>query len=295
MIVDAHCDTLEKWSEGNFDTDFNPKDIKEDYIQVLAAYIGDGPNYYEYTGKLINCFNNLPDTYKKCLFADDFCNLDGKIGAILSIEGGEALKGEIGNIRYFFDKGIRIFGLTWNYENEIASGAHEKDDKGLTPFGKEVIRECEDLGVTVDLSHTGEKSFYEAVYNSRRPVILSHSNSKAVMNHERNVTDKQFLALVNNGGVLGINFYPKFLSEKSSGIDDIIKHIDHFLSLGGENNIGFGTDFDGIPEKPIGVHGTKSLYDIVDRLYSLYKPEVVKKIASCNFLRVFSGNFPQKD
>ncbi len=140
----------------------------------------------------------------------------------------------------------------------------------------------------IDVSHLSDEGFCDVAEITSKPFIASHSNSRTVCPHFRNLTDDQFKVLIKRGGVAGINLCPDFLGTDPS-VDSIVRHIEHFAALGGENNIGIGADFDGIGSLPRGIRGTEDLYKIFDRLLSLnYSQEQADKIAFSNMYRVFS-------
>lgn len=287
MIIDAHCDTLEKWTDGHKNTHFQKSDIKGDYIQIFAVFCGEEKKW-ERVNSLINTFDS--SSLGKKIYCKGDLEERFSFGSLLSLEGADFLAEDMGRIDTLFERGIRMISLTWNHSNLLAGSSFEKDF-GLTPIGLNVLKRAEEKGMTLDLSHIGERSFYDILENTEKSVVLSHSNSKKICNHKRNITDEQFLAVVKNEGCVGINFYPPFLTEyKRASMDDIIKHIDHFLSLGGEDNIGIGTDFDGVDFLPDGVTGTKALYILLDRLDYLYGEKITKKIMGENFFRVLKGN-----
>lgn len=291
LIFDCHCDTLGKWTDKEKDTHVNPRDMRNGYIQVFAAFSGTGYDKWGRVKSLIKTYENLLG-FKKIKFREDFENLSCGINSMLSIEGGECIEDKMERLDELYKMGVRIFSLTWNHNNLIAGAAMDLD-MGLTRFGIEVIKRAEKLGITVDLSHAGEKSFYQTLEISEKPLVLSHSNSKAVCPHKRNITDAQFLALIKNKGCVGINFYPPFLSENKASIEDVIRHIDHFLSLGGEENVGIGTDFDGIESLPDGICKVRGIYTLCEKLTAIYGDNVSEKIMGKNFLRVLGGNIKQ--
>lgn len=179
--------------------------------------------------------------------------------------------------------------LTWNNRNEIADGVDcTLTNGGLTPFGVEVIREMNDLGMIIDLSHISERGFWDSINLSKSPIIVSHSNAKKICNHKRNLSDEQIEAVGRNRGVIGINFNPEFLNNQGTAtIKDIIKHIEYISSLAGASTVGFGSDFDGIANTPVDIKGVEDITKIIDELLRLnYAEEDVKKIAGKNFLRI---------
>jgi len=309
LVIDAHCDTILKVMEPNEGLYANSHHVDlqriksyNNFIQFFAAFIS--PSYcpdgaYQRCMDIITKFKHeLNDNKEHIALATKFQHItdtidQGKVAAILTIENGAALEGDITKLDEFYGLGVRSICLTWNGSNQIACGVGGDNlDGGLTPFGVNVIKRMNELGMLVDVSHINEASYWDVINTSSAPIIASHSNSKAICAHQRNLTDDQFKALIKNGGVTGINLCPPFLNE--SGIacmDDILRHIEHFMSLGGENNIGMGADLDGISSLPNGIRGVEDLGSIFEVLLSKnYSEEQVRKIAGLNFLRILELN-----
>ncbi len=304
LIIDAHCDTALSLQEGGGDLYENSYqlDLKRlllsgKRLQFFAAFAD--PNEFR-NNELVKVLSIIDHMYKAveahkdkisvCLCAKDIwdAHTQGKVAAILSIEGGEALNGELSVLRQLYRLGVRSMLLTWNHRNLLADGAEEEYGAGLSVFGRQVVEEMERLGMIVDVSHLCEASFFDVLEISKAPVIASHSNSKAVCDNPRNLSDKQLLAIKQNGGVVGLNFYPYFLNntEKAS-IDDVLRHIEHICSITGENHIGIGSDYDGIECVPYGLEGPDKLINLFDRLAQLnYSESFIKKFAGLNFLQV---------
>jgi len=305
IIVDAHTDTLTKLiatGENIYSNSLN-LDIKRmkkrgKYVQFFAAFIS--PEYYggramKRAIELIDKFYEQWKTYKDdmmlcCNYNDIVTSLnENKVAAILSIEGGEALQGSLAALRMFYKLGVRSICLTWNNRNEIADGVAEGiTGGGLTNFGREVVREMNRLGMLIDLSHISERGFWDVITLSQQPVILSHSNARAVLNHRRNVTDEQIKAVKENGGVIGINLYPYFLNQAGvHSVSDAIRHIEHIISIAGEDHVGIGADFDQMEPVFDGIDGVKYIENIIEELLKMnYTTDIVSKIAGGNFLRV---------
>lgn len=291
-IFDTHCDTLcsvldygKSIVMNECHVDIERMKKYEQYTQVFACFID--PVYKscaaDRTLNLIDTFHNTVSD-----------KLPDNVRGILSIEGGEGIY-SLAHLRNFYRLGVRIIALTWNFSNHIASGALETDEtRGLTEFGKLVVAEMNRLGIFADVSHLNDKSFYDVAEYSNKPIIASHSNaravcrSKAVCPVERNLTDDQFEIIKKSGGCVGINFCPDFLNESGKAdIEDIIRHIEHFMSLGGEDNVGIGADFDGIDSTPDGINGVEDIYKIFDRLLQKgYTENQIEKISHKNFERI---------
>ena len=289
-IFDAHCDTLCKMTdegadfhENNCEVDLKRMREYKSYTQVMACFVAP-----EYKATARRRTMELIDTYHKAVDNADLRT----VKTILSIEGGEGIT-TIDDLEKYHALGVRMAALTWNKSNHIAGGAHERDEKrGLTEFGREIVKRMNELRIFVDVSHLNDRSFYDVAEISDMPVVASHSDSRAVCSHVRNLTDDMFKIIVNTNGCAGINLYPMFLTKTHHAvIDDIVRHIEHFMSLGGENHIGIGADFDGVDSHlPDGISGCHDLYKLFDRLLQLgYTEEQVEKISHKNFERLFAG------
>lgn len=282
-VFDAHCDTLSlmletagKVSENTFQTDARRMALYKSYTQVFACFT---PSYMR--GRSL----------ERCLEMIDLFYAGGMKG-ILSIEGGECITSPA-VLRIFSRLGVRVLGLTWNNSNHLAAGADETDTrKGLTGFGRKIVREARRLKMTIDVSHLNDRSFYDCLEETPDPVVATHSNSRAVCAHRRNLTDDMFVRIAKSGGCAGINFYPPFLNDGAkAGISDIIRHIEHFMALGGEDHIGIGADFDGMGNICCEeIRGCGDTYKIFDELLRLnYTQEQVEKISHKNFERIFDN------
>lgn len=223
-------------------------------------------------------YKDIMDNYKK-----------GKISAMLTIEGGEALKGRLSNLRNFYKLGVRLVTLTWNYQNEIGyPGCEEKfKDKGLTEFGKELVFEMNKLGMLVDVSHLNDAGFYDVIKYSKKPIVASHSNAREIKSHSRNLTDPMIKLLAENGGVMGLNFCNEFLtSNKTATVEDMVRHIKHIVNVGGIDVMAIGTDFDGI-DRPPEIENIGDINMLRNALESHgFSQENIDKIFYKNVLRV---------
>ena len=173
---------------------------------------------------------------------------NGLRSLLTGIENGLAIEDDINNVQHFANRGITYITLCHNGDNQICDSARHSLNThgGVSPFGAQVIAEMNRLGLMVDLSHAGEKSFYDALQISRTPIVCSHSNSRALCNVPRNITDDQMRALAAAGGVCQITLYNGFLrTDGKSTVTDAIRHLEHAIDLMGIEHVGLGTDFDG--------------------------------------------------
>lgn len=173
---------------------------------------------------------------------------NGQRSLLTGIENGLAIENDISNVQHFANRGITYITLCHNGDNQICDSARNSLNThgGVSPFGAQVIAEMNRLGLMVDLSHAGEKSFYDALQISRTPIVCSHSNSRALCDVPRNITDDQMRALAAAGGVCQITLYNGFLrTDGNATITDAIRHLEHAIDIMGIEHVGLGTDFDG--------------------------------------------------
>jgi len=215
-------------------------------------------------------------------------NEDGKIAAMLSIEGADVLEGRLSMLRVYHRLGVRMVGLVHSLRNLLADGVADNRTKGgLSCFGIEVVEELNRLGMVVDVSHLGDAGFWDLIETSKDPVVASHSNARAVCPHPRNMTDEMIKALAEHGGVMGMNFAPDFVDKKKPSVETLIDHIDHIVDLVGPEHVGLGSDFDGIPSTPKGLEDTSRMPAITEELVRReYSEEYIRLILGGNHLRL---------
>lgn len=175
---------------------------------------------------------------------------ESKTAAVLTVENGSALAGRLDRVETLARDGVRMVTLTWNGENEIGSG--NVTDHGLSPFGREAVRELERAGILVDVSHLNDRGFDDLLAVAEKPFVASHSNARAVCGHKRNLTDEQIGEMVRRGCLIGLNFYNAFLRTdgRPAGPDDLWRHVERFLELGAEHCLALGSDADGADLPP---------------------------------------------
>ena len=227
--------------------------------------------------------------------ADDLLSnrAQGKMSAVLTMEDGRAVAGELANIKRFYDMGFRAISLTWNMPN--CFGAPNSTDteimkSGLTEFGKEAVAYMQELGILVDVSHLSEGGFYDVAGICQKPFVATHSNSRSLCPHSRNLTDAQMRVLGDAGGVAGLNFGPEFLNPdircKDSTAELIAKHARRMADSGGVESVGLGSDFDGI-EGNLEISECSKVYLLEDALKKEgFSPSEIEKIFYQNVIRV---------
>jgi membrane dipeptidase len=167
----------------------------------------------------------------------------GKIAVLLGFEGADPVGEDLGNVRNFYRLGLREIQLTWNYKNQVCDGIYEKRNAGLTEFGRELIKEMNRLGMLIDTSHINSRGLEEALEASSRPIYMSHTSSKALVDHPRNITDEQVKMIAKKGGVIGVCFLPQFVAPQQATVEHVLDHLDHFVELVGSDHVGLGPDF----------------------------------------------------
>ena len=214
----------------------------------------------------------------------------GRKSIMFAIENGLALEGDLANVKYFAQRGVTYITLCHNGDNDICDSARGSNlHGGVSKFGAAVIREMNRNGIMVDLSHGAEKSFYDALEISSQPIVCSHSNSKALCNVPRNLTDDQLRALAKKGGVAHITLYHGFLrKEGTASVLDAIAHLEHAISVMGIDYVGVGTDFDG-DGTVCGMADASEMINFTRHLLARkYSERDIEKIWGGNWLRVMA-------
>jgi membrane dipeptidase len=268
-----------------------------------------------------------PNDFAFATSADDIERIhkQGKIAALMGIEGGHAIENSLRLLRDYYELGIRYMTLTHSNTNDWADSSGDIDKpgvphhNGLTDFGKQVVREMNRLGMMVDISHVADKTFWDALAVSSAPLFASHSSCRAISNVPRNMTDEMIVALAKKGGVVQVNFACEFLSQKTADaskdllpklataragnnralleqyrktvppatLSDVVAHIDHIVKIAGIDAVGIGSDFDGIQCAPQGLEDVSKFPNLTRALLEKgYSASDIRKIYGANLLRV---------
>lgn len=268
-VIDFHCDTMLRIADSDHGADLKENDFQVDVKKlkrgkVLAQFfalffeldlLGKNKSPFDHTMEMLQVFEeemkkNSRDIALAKGSKDLFKNeQEGKISAFLTIEEGEAMEGSLDKLWAFHQQGVRLITLTWNHENQIGfpNIRFKNRDRGLKPFGKEVVEAMNHLNMLIDVSHLSDGGFWDVAALSKKPFIASHSNARRVKAHPRNLSDEMLKAIGNSGGVTGLNFAHYFLSEDDySKIQPMLQHMRHIINVAGLEALVFGTDFDGI-------------------------------------------------
>lgn len=355
-FCDLHCDTAMDILGGaeikKHQTQVNIDYMREGQLglQLFACYQPPAIPEAHRSRIVLEMLENLkheiakyPDVMKMCLNSADARTAleQDKIGAIFTIENGMAIENDLNNLEMFYEKGVRLLTIAHAESHEWALSTNDKNPgfDGVTPFGEKVIAAMNEMGMMIDLSHSHDITVEKVLEISTKPVLATHSCVYSICPTKRNLKDHLIKKIADNGGLIGINFYPGFLDaqylseldkragdlfenlsqmERQAGtdvnkitsmfagfrtklrnimadvripIDRVIDHVDYIIRLVGDDFVGFGSDFDGIPDFPIGLEDCRGFGRIRQKLIEKgYSTRTIEKISHQNFLRVFENN-----
>ena len=314
QIIDMHCDTITALYHSGKDFVANDLHISLNKLEqggymaqcfAMFVYLEGNDHPFETCSRYIDKYDEViaqnPGRIRKAFSAEDIERNaeEGLISAILTTEEGAVLEGKLENIDRLYDRGVRMMTLTWNFENELGYPNYltkelikADTERGLKPFGFEAISRMWDKGIIVDVSHLNDAGIYDVLSVARKPIVASHSNCRAIKDFPRNLSDDMIRKLRDNGGIMGLNFCPDFISDNtdSDQIADMVAHIKHVRDLAGIETIALGSDFDGI-DTPKGLYDCSRLPLLRDALVSEgFTREELECLYYKNFLRVFRAN-----
>ena len=310
FVIDLHNDLSEKMIDGyqmgvrhTSDQSDLPRFRDGGYdAQMFAIWVDPGIKdsaYYTTSMTMIDTFNNQISRNSPLIAqartADETYQVSsgGKLAAVFAVEGGHAIENDIEKLKAYYAKGARYLTITWNNPTAWATSAKDAQSstKGLSEFGKQVIRTLDSLGMIIDVAHTGIKTIQDILAITKNPIIDSHGGVYALRNHYRNLTDSQIKDIAKGGGVIGVVFYTDFISTANPQkvtIDTVIKHIDYIKNLVGIDYVAIGSDFDGGITAPVGLEDVSKLPALTLALLKHgYSIADVKKILGGNYMRVF--------
>ena len=329
LIVDTHIDTPYRIKDqldnsGTFEDIAQNTSYDFDYSRALSGGLNvpffsiylpadteEAGTSFELANELIDLMNSIIDANPDKFFLLDTStylgNLPGQnlIGIAYGMENGAALEGNLRNVDYFYNRGIRYITLTHSRSNHISDSSYDENNQwgGLSEFGKNLITEMNNVGMLIDISHVSDDAFLQAIDISNTPVIASHSSLRHFTpGWERNVSDSMLEALAGKGGVLQINFGTAFLTDENdksksydpstyihAEITDLVNHIDRVVELVGIEHVGIGSDYDGVGDTlPIGLKDVSTYPNLIAELQKRgYSTNDIQKILGGNFARVW--------
>lgn len=312
-IIDGHCDVLWKlWNDSSIDfydehaqlhAGFSNLKKGEVALQSFALFLSPKiprpQMFYELLHSIDLFYQKVVQQGSKVQLIrtkEDLAQWDPslKLGALLTLEGLDPLIGDSVYLRTLFHLGVRSIGFTWNQANLGADGVGEERGAGLTEWGKEVVRECNRLGMMIDISHISYRGFWDVLETTDRPIIASHSNCFSLCPHVRNLKDDQLDALIRSNGMIGVTTVPSFVAEQEPTIDKLIGHIDYIFARGGTRSIGLGSDFDGIESTLPNLSHSGQYQNLVERLYKMYASELVEGLLWNNWYHFYESQLPLK-
>ncbi|MBH0018611.1 dipeptidase [Pseudoalteromonas sp. NGC95] len=349
ILIDTHIDVPyrihKNWvdvTKATTDGDFDyPRAVKGGlnapfmsiYIPAHLEFEGKGKSY-QLANQMIDSMEAIaqraPDKFAIASSSSDIEEQfkQGKLSIAMGMENGSPIEGDMKNLQHFYERGIRYITLAHSQSNHISDSSYDirRKWKGLSPFGKELVTEMNNIGMLIDVSHISDDAFYQVMDLSKTPVIASHSSlRKYTPGFERNMNDDMLLALKENGGVIQINFGSSFVTAKAgswgkqlkntkesvkkdgtklskdfdaayraknpypfASLEQVLDHIDHVVELIGIDYVGIGSDYDGVGDSlPIGLKDVSSYPNLVQGLMDRdYSDKDIKKILSGNLLRV---------
>lgn len=280
---DLHCDTATcLYDDGedfeNTDKIVNARDARlfDKYFQTFAFWFDDRTNIrgFDYLKKALGYFLDIKRTFPgKC---------------VLAVEGGAGIDGNLDNLFFLKENGFSFFGLSWNGENALASGNAFSPSEGLSSLGKEAVRILDSLDIVPDISHLSDAGVFDVFSQTKKRVVATHSCCRSVYPSMRNITDEMIKEIIKRKGLIGLNLYPKALSDDPKS-EDLLRHAEHILSLGGEDCLALGCDWDGTSlfEEVSGLTFVQELFEMLKNTFS---KEIAEKIVYDNaaeFLEVF--------
>jgi membrane dipeptidase len=300
-IFDAHCDVLYKlWlnptlsfdSSDELHISYNRLKNGQGKVQCMAIYVPEEVSYQERFEVALEMVNILYErilpffpNMKLVKTKNDINKLkEDEIGVVLTLEGCDAIGHSLTRLKTLFHLGVKSVGLTWNYSNAVADGILEPRGAGLSLFGKKVVQDNNRFKVWTDVSHLSINAFWDVLELADYP-IASHSNVLSLCSHPRNLNDDQLKALIKKDSMIGINFVPFFLTDKPvATVKDVINHLDYICQLGGEKNVGFGSDFDGISTTVLGLEHFGKYNHLVEELYKHFTDDQINHFCYQNFI-----------
>ena len=312
--IDGHCDVLSKLLN-HPEADFYDSQLLQSslprmqesgaMLQFFAIYVSErfAPFTFSPILKSIDLFYTHIVSQPPMFVIRTAADVDNivprkRIGALLSLEGVDAVPADLSYIRLLYQLGVRAIGLTWNHANWAGDGATEPRKGRLTRAGIALVKECERLGILVDVSHLSERGFWDVAQHAKRAFFASHSNVYDLCPHPRNLTEAQIHTIIKRDGMIGLTFVPDFVrqtKERKVKASELLTHIDYICARGGSFHIGFGSDFDGVDEPLQGLEHAGKYGSFHNLLLKHYSAQETDRFLYGNWRRFLQSYLPQKN
>ncbi|MBE6990589.1 MAG: membrane dipeptidase [Ruminococcaceae bacterium] len=273
---DAHCDTISyclgagdslRRSRGHVDLERGRTFRRRGQFFALYHDAAKAPadGMWAQCLRLHDCFvretEKNSDLVRHCRTGGqvDAAVAEGKVAALLSIEGADLIECDPERVETAATWGVKLINLTWNRHNTLSGTNREQPERGLSERGRDFVHALERCGIYADVSHLSDAGFWDLAEMAQRPIVASHSNARAVCGHSRNLTDDMFRVIRDMGGIVGLNFCPDFVDEEQPSLEMLVRHVEHFLELGGERTVCIGGDLDGCLPEASGIRGEQDV------------------------------------
>lgn len=292
FIADTHCDTLYAMARHPGEKlMITPELLHQGGVTLQTLALWTGPKGADADALAEEELAQLPRlTAAGLRQVDDPAQAkEGECCFMLSIEGGELFQSDLAAVQRWRERGVRMAAISWNNPTRIAQPAKSGSREGLSDYGVQIIREMQRVGMAVDVSHLNEAGYWDLFRKGDRPPMASHSCVRSLCDHFRNLTDEQLSAMIQNGGYVGVNFYPHFLSRDGKAtVRTVAEHIDYICQMGGEKIVGFGSDFDGIEVCPDGLENAGQIPALLEELRRMgYSEGAIAGVAGGNLRDYF--------
>lgn len=301
--LDSHCDTVSRACYGGkhlFRTDcevaLDRREPFSAYVQLFAIFLNtdtvSSPSclgeFYRMRDFFLRELSEHPESAAHCRSRREVGQAlaEGKAAAMLSIEDSALLDCDPDQLPMAAELGIQTIALTWNHRNAVSGSCADCPEVGLSDRGRAFVRDSERLGILMDVSHLSPRGFWDLFEMAERPIVATHSNAASVHPHIRNLTDDQFRAIAESGGVAGLNFFTEFIGG-TEDLSALIRHLEHYLELGGEDHVGIGSDFDGCRRLCAGIERNTGVANLRSALKDRgYGDDLLQKLFFDNWMRL---------
>ncbi|MBQ3527505.1 MAG: membrane dipeptidase [Clostridia bacterium] len=302
-LLDLHCDTpfelylkKQKLYENDLHISLKRSKVFDRYIQCAAVWSDSKKSDSECFSDFYSISDYFENEADGLLIKSQKELERAQRGFVLTVEDMRLIDSDISRVKELYDKGVRVGTVMWGGSTSL--GASHDAEGGLTPLGKDTVSEMLSVGIIPDISHANDtvsREIIEIARSAKKPAIATHSNSRAVYHHTRNLPDSIAKDIADCGGIIGISLFPPHLAGERADISHILSHLKHHVNIAGENTVCLGCDLDGIGSTPEGIGHIDDLPRVFDRLSKDLGYNAADKIFFSNAYNFFINNLPQKE